>query len=189
LPLVKLIESFIATAICVVLNTESVDFLVDPVTSELTTIGPFVGAEAFNKTVFIISCVALVIRPFLHTVSIALVIDIIAVEGATVRPYLGSTALLGSLFELTDILEVVDVHASSCTMVLVVGPFSFVSLTFDVSELSVAVCDAKIPGALVRSTIPEAHDSAAMAEPTEPLTIIGCTAGAVAMDSNCELFL
>ena len=48
LPLVKLVESFIAAAICVVLNAKAIDFLVDPVTCELASVSPLVGSETLN---------------------------------------------------------------------------------------------------------------------------------------------
>lgn len=131
----------------------------------------------------------MIVRPLLHTVSSALVLDVIAVEGTTVGPRFSSNTLLGSLFELSHVLEVVDVHADTRAMVLVVGPFAFIGLSLHLSELSVAMCNAEVPGALVRSAIPEAHDTASMAESSEPLTVVGCAARAVPMDSDCQLFV
>ena len=55
LPLVELVESFIATTIGVILNTEAVDLLIEPITRELTSIGPPVSAKALNDVILVVA--------------------------------------------------------------------------------------------------------------------------------------
>ena len=79
-------------------------------------------------------------------------------------------------------------YLQSLAMVCAVRPFSLISLSFYLSEFSVAVGVSKVPCPLVRRTILEEHCSSAMAESTEPVALVRCTTHLVSMLFLSQLF-
>lgn len=164
LSLVELVEALVAAAIRVLLHAEAVHFLVNPVASVLFAVRPSVRAEALNDTLFVFSCVRLTVGPLLDTVSVALVHGIASEELGTIGVLLLAYSLHNALAELAFVDKEIHVSRYTFSVVQVVGPLSFIRLTLDLREFAIAVGVAKIPCALIRSTILEAHGSAAMSE-------------------------
>ena len=107
--LIQLVEPLIAASLRILLNAETVDFLVFPFTDKFSAIGPSVSSKALNKSIFVVTCIGLIIGPFLNSVSISFASDVVSKEGAAVRPRLRSDSILQALFELALIAEEVDV--------------------------------------------------------------------------------
>ena len=189
LPFVQLVEALVAAAVRVLLHAKAVHFLVGPVACVLLAVWPSVRAEAFNEALLVFSCVGLTVGPLLDAVSVAFVICVAAEELGAVRVRLPADSLHGAETELSVVDEEVHVGRHALTVVHVIGPLSFVRLALDLREFAVAVGVAKIPRSFIRSTILEAHNSATMAEPAEPLPVVGGARGAVAVHAHLELLL
>ena len=189
LSLVELVEAFVAAAVRVLLHAEAVHFLVDPVACVLFAVGPSVSAKAFNVPLLVFPCVSLTIGPLLDTVSVALVHGIASEELGTVRVRLFADSLHDALAELPFIDKEVHVSRHAFSVVHVVGPLSLIRLTLDLREFAVTMGVAKIPRAFIRSTILEAHNTAAMADSAQPLAIIGSARRAIAMHAHLKLLL
>ena len=189
LSLVELVEALVAATIGVLLHAEAVHFLVDPVACVLFAVGPSVRAEALNVPLLVFSCVRLTVGPLLDSVSVALVHGIASEELGTVGVRLLAYSLHDALAELAFVDKEVHVSRHAFSVVHVVGPLSFIRLTLDLRKFAITVGVAKIPSALIRSPILEAHNSAAVSESAQPLAIIGGARRAIAMHAHLELLL
>lgn len=170
----------------VLLHAEAVHFIVFPVASVLLAIIPAIGAKALNNSILVVTGVGLPVRELLYTVAVTLVVLEVAKELCAVFIGFLSDALHDTLDELSMVSHVVHMDAQSDTVVHVIGKVAFVSLTSDHGEFTVAVCEAKIPCALIRSTILEMHGATAMTEPTKPLAIISRSRRTIAMHSHLK---
>ena len=109
LSLVKLVKAFVASAVRVILHAEAIDFLIQPISSELAAICPFIRSESFDDIVLVIAGVRLIIRPFLNTIAISFVIDVISIKRTSIGPDLGTNTFLLALSELTFVPKMIDV--------------------------------------------------------------------------------
>lgn len=171
------------------MHAEAGHFIVLPVASVLLAVIPAIGAKALNDSILVVTGVGLSRREPLYTVTMTLVVLEVAKELCAVFIGLLSDALHDTFDELSVVSHLVDVDAQSDTVVHVVSKVAFVCLTSDHSEFTVAVCEAKIPCAVIRSTILELHDATAMTESTEPLAIVSRSRRAIAMHSHFKLIL